>query len=621
MSEVDLIGKQIGQYKITWLIGQGGMATVYRATQPGVDRLVAIKVMSAELGRDPQFTERFKREARTIAKLEHPHILPAIEFGQQDDFLYLVMRLVDGGSLDDKIHKNTLTIARTSEILNQIGPALDYAHRRGIVHRDLKPNNVLLDRDGNAYLADFGLASMPNAGSSLTTTGMVLGTPTYMSPEQWRGETVDSRADVYALGIMLYEMITGTVPFRADTVFGLMHKHLDAEVPSVASHRTDIPEVVSARIDEIIAKAMAKKPGQRYASAGDLTADFAPLSGAPSNRPQAIQAPPPTPTLRFEPPPSPVIPSPQPKLDAFRAQPQAISKNPTSSQNSSLVVAALVGLLLIGVAGAIFMLMPKPSTIGIPTLMSLEQNVNSLVIVTREPLKTLTPTPTPLETATPFASATRLPSSTPVPATIVPTKLPKPTQVAKKKLAYQQGTLDFSDQFTKTLNWQGASAKLIAGKYLQISAAPPDNKTNTYMSLAKMTTGKSYDDFFASAVFKITPTDKPAGAAIYFHWKDNSNYYLAGLFKSGTKGQFVVQSLKNGVLTNMMPSVQVTTADTNTIEILSAGKTDTFWLNGVKVGQIREPETQVGTFALAAVSFGVVPDVVTVYWDNFEIYK
>jgi len=267
----DLVGKRLGQgnYEILSVLGQGGMATVYRAHQRSIDREVAIKIIAGQIATNPDFIVRFKREASMISKLEHPHILPVYDFGDEDGLVYLVMRLVDGGALDQRMRKQRLSSVQTAHIFTQIAAALTYSHQHGIIHRDLKPNNILLDRADNPYLMDFGIAKvLESDNANLTATGTVMGTPAYMAPEQWRAETLDARTDIYALGIMLYQMLTGKLPFVGDTPFALMYLHMEAEAPSPVTLNPQLPPDIKAVLD----KALAKRKEDRYGSADEFAA-------------------------------------------------------------------------------------------------------------------------------------------------------------------------------------------------------------------------------------------------------------------------------------------------------------------------------------------------------------
>jgi serine/threonine protein kinase len=294
VSSDPLLTQVIGNYQIEERLGRGGMATVYRARQLNMHRDVAIKIMSAELASDPQFVARFEREAKVIASLEHPRIVPVHDFGHEGDLFYLVMRLIEGETLYDRMLAGPLPPQTAAKLIAQIAEALDYAHERGVVHRDLKPNNILLDDYDNVYMMDFGLAKLVAATSNLTETGMVLGTPAYMAPEQWRGDPVDARTDVYALGVILYEMICGQPPFEgADTPFTLMYKHLNDTPQPPREILSSLP----ASVDAVILRALAKDPDDRYPSAGALARDFAAaLEGAPIEAPILSHEPVPPPT-------------------------------------------------------------------------------------------------------------------------------------------------------------------------------------------------------------------------------------------------------------------------------------------------------------------------------------
>lgn len=258
----DLIGRNIGQYQITERLGRGGMASVYRAVQPSLNRNVAIKVLPPNLAMDPTFLERFRREATSVATLQHPNILPVYDFGQDQDLSYIVMMLVGGGTLRDRIGRIPLTTS--VRIASQIADALDHAHSQGIVHRDVKPTNVLMPRDDWALLADFGIARLTEA-AGLTSAGTGIGTPEYMSPEQAMGKTADGRADVYSLGILLFEMVTGQLPFSGEP-FSIMRQQVQDPVPRASSVNPSVPPA----LDRIIELATQKDPAQRYGRASQM---------------------------------------------------------------------------------------------------------------------------------------------------------------------------------------------------------------------------------------------------------------------------------------------------------------------------------------------------------------
>ncbi|HEX2622740.1 MAG TPA: protein kinase, partial [Phototrophicaceae bacterium] len=267
-----MIGKKLGPYEIREEVGRGGMATVYRAYQPNVDRDVAVKVIHNNIAGDSQAVQRFQREARLIARLEHPHILPVYDFDGSYDPPYIVMRYLDGGTLKDVMQQGTVPLNEVVYVMQQITAGLDYAHRQGIVHRDVKPNNIMIDRDGNAFVTDLGIAriaSSENHGNHLTATGMIMGTPDYMSPEQALGEDdIDYRTDIYALGAMLFHMLTGQLPYASTSTMGMLMMHIQEPTPFALEINSNLP----ADIDDVIHKAMAKTPGDRYQSMAEMGA-------------------------------------------------------------------------------------------------------------------------------------------------------------------------------------------------------------------------------------------------------------------------------------------------------------------------------------------------------------
>jgi predicted Ser/Thr protein kinase len=259
--------KKIGRYEIRSELGRGGMATVYLAYDPVLEREVALKVLPTYFAHEPEFSARFAREAKTVAALEHNAIVSMYDYGEDGEWPYFVMQLMKGGSLKEKIEQGPLSMAEAAKILKRIGSALDRAHSRNLIHRDLKPGNILFNEDGDAYLTDFGIVKIVEGSDNYTQTGNTLGTPAYMSPEQARGvEEIDGRSDIYALGVILYEMLTGDVPYKSDTTLGQAMMHVMDPLPEILSVNPDLPPV----IDEIIKKAMAKEKENRYATTGEL---------------------------------------------------------------------------------------------------------------------------------------------------------------------------------------------------------------------------------------------------------------------------------------------------------------------------------------------------------------
>lgn len=266
MTFENLSGRQLGGYELRALLGVGGMGAVYRGYQVALKREVAVKVLSPQLAEQPDYFSRFTREAETAARLEHANIVPIYDYGTHAGAAYVVMRLLTGGTLSERINRyaqkgqSLPSLGEIARVLVQLSGALDYAHKRGIIHRDIKPSNVMFDDQGTAFVVDFGIAKLLYATASMTGTGMTLGTPTYMAPEQWRAEDLTPAADQYALGVMTYALVTGRVPFEAPTPYALMHKHLNEEPPPPTTLRPDLPPPVA----QAITRALAKEPAARF---------------------------------------------------------------------------------------------------------------------------------------------------------------------------------------------------------------------------------------------------------------------------------------------------------------------------------------------------------------------
>lgn len=264
-------GETVGAYRIIGQLGQGGMATVYKAYHAGLDRYVAIKVLHPAFKEDSTFLGRFQREARVLAKLDHPNIVPIYDFAEHDGQPYLVMKYVEGETLKGRLARGPITREETLQIVESVGAALAYAHQQGILHRDVKPSNVIITSDKHYYLSDFGLARMAASGESTLSQDTLLGTPNYISPEQARGLTdLDGRTDIYSLGVVLYELIVGRVPFSGDTPYSIIHDHIFTPLPPPSG----VNPAVSQALERFLLKSLAKDRGDRYQDVPEMVEAF-----------------------------------------------------------------------------------------------------------------------------------------------------------------------------------------------------------------------------------------------------------------------------------------------------------------------------------------------------------
>jgi len=274
-----------------------------------MERYVALKVLPRHFASDPQFVSRFKQEAKVLAQLQHPHILPVFDFGEADSYTYLAMPFVKSGALTDLLKGEPLPVEQIGTIVAQVGSALDYAHAHGYIHRDVKPSNVLIDESGNCLLSDFGLAKILEGSEKLTTSGAIMGTPAYMSPEQGMGKPLDGRSDIYSLSVILYEMATGRPPYKAETPMAVMIKHITDPLPPPRSVNPAVPE----GLERVILKGMAKDPDDRYQAAGVLAravADRPEHSTPVQDGPAVLEAPIASPAMGTAPKIAPALPVP-----------------------------------------------------------------------------------------------------------------------------------------------------------------------------------------------------------------------------------------------------------------------------------------------------------------------
>lgn len=367
MAQLNLVGQTLGTFEILSELGRGGMGAVYRARQTTLHRIVALKVLLPELSADTNYVARFHREAQNAANLEHPNIIPIYEIGEARNLHYIAMRFIEGCTLREVMEQERgMSIWRAIELLSPVASALDHAHQHRVIHRDIKPSNVMMARDGTIYLADFGLARGLETTTGLTRTGMVMGTPDYMAPEQAQGlPDIGPPADIYALGIVLYQMLTGSLPFESPTPMGMIAARILQAPRPPGLFRADLPPAV----EEVIMRALSREPAARPASAGQLLSEvrraveYAPVSSPPTLKSYDYA---PTP-----PPPTPPPPSPTPRAYDYAYAPPQPAPAPTPSPTPAAppekkhrgwciglgVVGALLLLAVAGVsAGLLFVL-------------------------------------------------------------------------------------------------------------------------------------------------------------------------------------------------------------------------------------------------------------------------
>jgi serine/threonine protein kinase len=264
-----LVGRTISHYHILEQIGQGGMSSVFRAADLTHDRQVAVKILSPYIAHEARFQARFEREIKLLGRLQHPNIIPILDFGEDQGLAFIVMPFISTGTLGDRLMNGSLDPQEGSRIVTQLASALECAHENGVIHRDIKPSNVLLDEYGNALLSDFSFAHQTDASQNLTGSALV-GTPAYMSPEQCRGDPIDARSDQYSLAVVLYQMTTGLLPFEGETPMAIAMQHINHPLPLPSKVKPDFPEAV----ERVLIKGLAKDPALRYESVDGLNQAF-----------------------------------------------------------------------------------------------------------------------------------------------------------------------------------------------------------------------------------------------------------------------------------------------------------------------------------------------------------
>lgn len=471
----------IGRYEVIQELGQGGMAIVYLARDPYIKRQVAVKVLPRQFTFDPEFRGRFQREAEVVATLEHGAIVPVYDFGEHDGQSFLVMRFMSGGTLADRLEKGALPIPEIITVFEGVGAAVDYAHSKGVIHRDIKPGNILFDSQGGVCLSDFGIAKIAEATAAFTGTG-IIGTPAYMAPEQAQGEKLDGRSDIYSLGVVLFQALSGELPFKANTPMGVAVAHITEPVPSLLARRADLPR----GFEEVIRKTLDKDRTKRYQTAAELAQAI--NEAAKSSLDRTVLEPVDSTSIEsvdgtmIEPPPSQVsippqlVPVPGPDPYSSPLPPQPVMRNFAFPKLfgvggiASLVLCVCVGLI----GGFALGVIPNPFTIP-PT---------SMVAATDVPVTLESPNaPTITEVVPTFAepSATAIIISTQELATRTEEAL-LPYFIAKTDMLCREGP-----STTYVDRWQvlaGETVKVLAQWYqdsnwLLVDVDPPASETRT----------------------------------------------------------------------------------------------------------------------------------------------
>ncbi len=491
----DFTGQTFGSYKLVSQLGRGGMASVYRGYQESIDRSVAVKILPPEFLHDPNFSQRFLAEARILAKLTHPSILPLYDFGTANDVPYIVMPLMAKGTLGDRLHA-PLSVAEVVRIVTPIAAALDYAHKHGVLHRDVKPSNILFDQNDTPFLGDFGISKALEASSSMTGTGIV-GTPDYMSPEQARGETLDGRSDVYSLGVVAYQALTGSNLFKATTPIGVMLKHATEPPPPLRESRPDIPQAV----DDVVQKALAKYPVERYQTGAEFAQALAKAAFPHADAPTWPEPKPSDNVATMVDAKAPPVgkPATGPRTPLPPGTQAGTPQQATGSVSAPPAKKGGIGGMLVGIGGGMIA--------GIVVAVVALCGGIILCGMWAASLETSTPTPRPL------------PTSTPKP---IPTATPEPT--ALPFVFFD----DFSDSGSgwSTFSSESGSAEYGSGDMV-ITLAQTDWFVWTYSNRAQ------FSNIFVDVAVNVVRAGQDTSFGIMCNYVDSDNYYYLAIDSGG----------------------------------------------------------------------------------------
>jgi serine/threonine protein kinase len=607
-----------GRYEIKQKLGQGGMATVYLAHDPRFGRDVALKVLPAQFLHDEQFRNRFEREARTIAMLEHPAIVPVYDFGEHEGQPYLVMRYMNGGSLENRLQRGLLPKEETLQVIKRIASALDEAHKKGVVHRDLKPANILFDQYNEPYLSDFGIVKLHEATANLTGNAIV-GTPAYMSPEQVHGKAdVDGRSDVYSLGVILYEMLVGHVPYKAITPTQQMMAHVLDPVPEILQEKKDLTPAFST----VIKTAMSKEVDTRFKTAGEMakaleiaTGSYPPLTPAEQNDATLAQSfdatvlmPPLTPT--------PVAQT-TPTVSTGGITLEGTLKTGRTIAWWGCVLPTLVGLTLIGLCVV--------SLVGIGMML---------------PSATLTPEPspssTPTQEATPMPTVTEQAATTPTPVKpdLLFLPLDDSSSVPEIPAEWREDALIYIEEFNQPGLWPegdlteelggevAVSGQVLEGVYefhlfksAGIYWSTPQNYQGQGYYSVDVTFRESQADVGAGLIFMMDDHNGQGGADFYmFVINPNGEALINRCYDNCQEQSPLIKSdwfesdlIKTGLDT------------TNNLAVLTENGYFQFFINGQVVGEVYDDGFSEGLFGVILTAKEDLDEAVIVHYDNYQV--
>jgi serine/threonine protein kinase len=583
----ELIGKTVGQYQIIEQIGAGGMATIFKAYQPSIDRYVAVKILPSQLAEDENFVKRFAHEARAIAALEHPHILPVHDFGTDGDLNYMVMRYVKGGTLTNVMGK-PVPDDRIVQIVGDVAKALAYAHDRGVVHRDIKPSNILIDERGEVLLTDFGIAKMVEGSQStqLTAAGSVLGTPAYMAPEQAQGKAVDGRSDIYSLGVVLYELLTGRPPYEAETPFAVVLMHINDPLPPPRSANPDISEP----LERVVLKAMAKDPDQRFETAGAMAEA---LQNAQKETEETLVV---------------------PDSTTATQDPQTLQDTPATAPTENPQRRSLAPLLIVGGAVVLLLCLLAGGGLIVVGILASSDDTAATTFATGEPTEIAveSTTSSSQETVQETEAEAEVPDQSP------PDEQDSITSPAEGEDSggdsisnpdSPQGEIIFADDFDSDENgWFTGQAddefgnyetEIVDGRYkFYVTAASEDGNFGYEEPF-----GLDLDDFVYSADFTELEYSGEFGYGLVFRSNTDGDYYLFEIDRDGFIVMLARAEDEWDVLVDYTETNEINPDGPNQLMVVAAGPRLTFFINEAEVAQVEDDTYERGSIGLVVDTF------------------